>query len=163
MWFHHCHVWPGVWVCCWSPHYVSTDWNPQGSSGFRIYSNVAISTWRQLRVLQRYLATVAIVIDDTNVDNIFTADKGSLRRLCFYTCLSFCPWEGAWSRGGSRLTPKGEVGGVSSRPTPKGEVEGELARPPPMATAVGGTHPTGMHSCCIIITEKESREIWARC
>ena len=25
---------------------------------------------------------------------IFTTRKRSLRRLCFYTCLSFCPWEG---------------------------------------------------------------------
>ena len=54
-------------------------------------------------------------------------------------------------------------GGVS-RPTPKGEVQGDLVRgglqahtrgsipacteaDPPTATAVGGTHPIGMHSC----------------
>ena len=78
----------------------------------------------------------------------------------------------------SRPTPRGEVeesgwlGGVS-RPTPRGEVEGpgwgEVSRstsrggvsqhalrqtpPPPKqtATAPGGTHPTGMHSCSINI------------
>ena len=61
---------------------------------------------------------------------------------------------------------EGDLAGGVSRPTPKGEVEGDLARgvsrptpggvsipacteadpPPPMATATGGTHPTGMHS-----------------
>ena len=68
--------------------------------------------------------------------------------------------KGIWSRP----TPKGqvegdlaqahtqgeEVEGIWSRPTPKGEVEGELTSPPPhppTATAEGGTHPTGMHSC----------------
>ena len=34
-----------------------------------------------------------------------------------------------------------------SRPTPKGEIKGDLVQFPPItATAVGGTHPTGMHS-----------------
>ena len=75
----------------------------------------------------------------------------------------------------SRHTPRGEVGGVclgGLRPTPRGEVGGSdqggfqahtwggpspgpgdipactEAEPPPqqMATAAGGTHPTGMHS-----------------
>ena len=33
--------------------------------------------------------------------SIFTARKRSLRRLCFYTCLSFCPQGGhAWLLGG---------------------------------------------------------------
>ena len=76
----------------------------------------------------------------------------------------------------SRPTPRGKFRGIwpegVSRPTPKGEVEGDLARGVPrptprgvcsgggvpgpgdvcgdplgMATAAGGTHPTGMHSC----------------
>ena len=37
-----------------------------------------------------------------------------------------------------------------SRPTPKGVSQHALRQTPPpkpMATAVGGTHPTGMHSC----------------
>ena len=55
---------------------------------------------------------------------------------------------GIWSRP----TPKGKLRGIWSRPIPKGEVEGDLARgcgdPPVTATAAGGTHPTGMHSCC---------------
>ena len=40
-------------------------------------------------------------------------------------------------------------GGIRSRPTPKGEIEWDHVQPSPphMATAVGGTHPTGMHSC----------------
>ena len=64
----------------------------------------------------------------------------------------------------SRPTPKGKIEGDlvqahnqggslgGSGPGPhgtQGEVEGELAStpPPPTATAAGGTHPTGMHSC----------------
>ena len=37
-----------------------------------------------------------------------------------------------------------------SRPTPRGKSQHALRQTPPpqqMATAVGGTHPTGMHSC----------------
>ena len=69
--------------------------------------------------------------------SIFTARKRSLRRLCFYTCVSvhrgdgLVPGDGcgAWSRGGV--------------PGP-GRVCGDA---PVTATAAGGTHPTGMHSC----------------
>ena len=81
------------------------------------------------------------------------------------------------------------LGGVSqhalqvSRPTPKGEVEGDLARgvpvlggggevpapggcvgcgdPPVTATAAGGTHPTGMHSCYTIkFDQKEKAQLY---
>ena len=47
--------------------------------------------------------------------NIFTARKRSLRRLCFYTCLSFCPY-----RGGVISQHASQV----SRPIPRWEVEG---------------------------------------
>ena len=61
--------------------------------------------------------------------------------------------------------PRGKLREIWSRPTPTGEVEGDLPRggvpalggawsrgclvetPSRMATAAGGTHPTGMHSC----------------
>ena len=68
----------------------------------------------------------------------------------------------------SRPTPKGEVEGSwgVSRPTHKGvlapggacssrgllqqgSAPGGVWRPPPTATAAGGTHPTGMHSCLL--------------
>ena len=66
---------------------------------------------------------------------------------------------GSW--GVSRPIPRGEVGGVS-RPTPRGEVgwsgQGGLQAhtrgsdgSQQAATAAGGTHPTGMHSCFILI------------
>ena len=68
-------------------------------------------------------------------------------------------------RGVFRPTAKGEVEGIWSRATAKGEVEGDLSGgkcllwgvdwrtpPPVMATAAGGTHPTGMHSCLILIS-----------
>ena len=151
---------------------------------------------------------------------LITARKRSLRRLCFYTCLSVILFTGGgcypsmpcrWypimpcsrSPGGSPGPyPRGKLRGIWSRPTPKGEVEGDLVqahtqggswwgsgpgphsrgnlrgiwpvggacsrwgacsgrylllgggvsapggwRPPMMATAAGGKHPTGMHSC----------------
>ena len=65
---------------------------------------------------------------------IFTARKRSLRRLCFYTCLSFCP------RGWGACV----AGGVHGR---------GATHTPPQTTATaygqwaGGTHPTGMHFC----------------
>ena len=125
---------------------------------------------------------------------IVTARKRSLRRLCFYRCVSVhtgggwypsmhCRWypsmpcsrsPGRWggipaclagfevhTRGGSW----GGSGRGVSRPIPKGEVEGDLAswvsRPtsrgvPGSALGggavetpcdIGGTYPTGMHSC----------------
>ena len=132
-------------------------------------------------------------------------EERSLRRLCFYTCLSvilftgwgcLCPGLGGRLGSGfgvSRPTPTGEVGGGLargvSRPTPRGEVGGSgqgcpgahpggvqahvqgvgaqahtrgikaqvwgvypsmhcgRYTPQQMATAAGGTHPTGMHSC----------------
>ena len=84
--------------------------------------------------------------------------------------------EGDLVRGISRPTPKGEVEGDLargvSRPTPGGVCSwnGLLPRgglvpggawsgglcgdPSGMATAAGGTHPTGMHSCFyLIVTE----------
>ena len=47
---------------------------------------------------------------------------------------------GAWSQGG--LVWGGS--GPGAVPAPRGVPGGD---PPPMATAAGGTHPTGMHSC----------------
>ena len=55
---------------------------------------------------------------------------------------------GAWAEGGfgSRPRPRGV-----SRPRPGGGVYiptcTEADIPPQMATAAGGTHPIGMHSC----------------
>ena len=119
---------------------------------------------------------------------IFTARKRSLRRLCFYTCLSvhrggrWYPSMPCRSPGGisqhalqvSRSTLKGELegsgwGGVS-RPTPGGgglQAHTQGGSPGPYlggggisqhalrqtpsatATAAGGMHPTGMHSCFV--------------
>ena len=53
----------------------------------------------------------------------------------------FCSLRGAWSLGGvpgpGGSAPRGGVPGPG----------GAWWRTPRMATAVGGTHPTGMHSC----------------
>ena len=153
---------------------------------------------------------------------IVTARKRSLRRLCFYRCLSVHgggawrpplagrppgketplarrpPWQGdplarkpPAGRPPGKETPlpgrpplprrpppgphpRGKLRGIRSRPTPKGEIEGDQIQAhtqggnwrgsgtgqhprgklrgirtklPLMTTAMGGTHPTGMHSC----------------
>ena len=41
--------------------------------------------------------TEAVRVNGPLIFSIFTAHKRSLRRLCFYTCLSFCPH---WGGGG---------------------------------------------------------------
>ena len=71
---------------------------------------------------------------------IITVRKRCLRRLCFHRCLS------VHRRGVSRPRPGGR--GVS-RPRPRGILQHALRQTPPQqtATAVDGTHPTGMHSC----------------
>ena len=71
----------------------------------------------------------------------------------------------------SRPTPRGEVegsgrkGGGSPGPHPRGNLRGLAwggacsggGDPPPVtATAVGGTRPTGMHSCSIMYPGKNS-------
>ena len=70
---------------------------------------------------------------------------------------------GIWLRGVSRPTTKGDVeedlvSGVSPGPHPGGYLlqkgglcsRGGVETPPVTATAAGGTHPTGMHSCLSI-------------
>ena len=67
---------------------------------------------------------------------IFTARKRSLRRLCFYTCVSV-------HGRGYLLRGRGPFPGVPA-PGEVGCVETPL---PVKATVASGTHPTGMHSC----------------
>ena len=82
-----------------------------------------------------------------------TVRKRSLRRLCFYICLSVILFTG----GGGCLGPglgrlRDLPGGGVSRPRPGGVSQHALRKTPPphpqqTATAMDGTHPTGMHSC----------------
>ena len=77
--------------------------------------------------------------------SVITACKRSLRRLCFFTCLSVhrgvCS-QGVCSLGGGCLLQGGGCGD-----------------PPVTATAAGCTHPTGMHSCCksVLISSAEEK------
>ena len=65
-----------------------------------------------------------------------------------------CSWMGVPALGGACSR------GLVSRPSPKGEIEGDQVQPPPnpMATAAGGTHPTGMHSCLVSFCQKRRHE-----
>ena len=78
-------------------------------------------------------------------------------RVCVWS-RGGCLVRGVWCwQGLGGLVPEGGV----SRSTTKGEIEGDLVQahtqggswrrsgPAPPATAAGGTHPTGMHSCCL--------------
>ena len=106
-----------------------------------------------------------------------TVRKQSLRRLCFYTCLSFCPQGGGVGSlgpypGGGEVGGSGWGGGLQAH-TRAERVEGSgqggrqaqawgvqdqvwegcvsqhalRQTPQQTATAADGTHPTGMHSC----------------
>ena len=73
-----------------------------------------------------------------------------------------CPG-GVWSRGG--VWSQGVPGPGGWVPGPGGWVSGPggglvpggCGDPPEMANAVGGTHPTGMHSCLIKIELRTGR------
>ena len=91
---------------------------------------------------------------------VITARKQSLGKGNIFrsVCQEFCPQGGVSAPGGAWS------GGM---PAPKGvSARGESARggacsggvwwrPPRMAIAVGGMHPTGMHSCLIIFLTNE--------
>ena len=96
-----------------------------------------------------------------------------LRRLCFYTCLSFCsqgwgsasvhagtppppragtPWEQTPPRSGTppNQAPPGSRHPLEHTPPQTRNTPRSRQPPPPgaeTATAADGTHPTGMHSC----------------
>ena len=77
-----------------------------------------------------------------NKYDLITVHKRSLRRLCFYTCLSFCP-QGVGSPGphpGGRL--RGHAGGHVSQ-----HAQADTHPHQQTPTAADGTHPIGMHSC----------------
>ena len=71
--------------------------------------------------------------------------------ICLQVCV--CPRGGAWFQGvpGPGGVPASSCGGgACSRGVWPGECLGETpprSRHPQTATAAGGTHPTGMHSC----------------
>ena len=78
---------------------------------------------------------------------IFTARKRSLRRLCFYTCLSFCPGGGG---GGVRVTWHTPLATTHSPRQPCMPPR-QPHMPPPAATHAppAATHapPRGSHAC----------------
>ena len=81
---------------------------------------------------------------------LITTRKRSLRRLCFYTCLSVILFTGGGYLGRSTPGP-----GTPPWPgTPPGRYTPGQVHPPRAVHAgrygqqAGGTHPTEMHSCC---------------
>ena len=92
-----------------------------------------------------YVLILINCIENFNKFLFITAHKRSLQRLCFYTCLSFCSQGGVclWSWGlplvwGECWHPQAETPWVHTPLSIMG-----------YGQQVGGTHPTGMHSCFI--------------
>ena len=103
-------------------------------------------------------------------DAIFTARKRSLRRLCFYRCLSVHRGEGGWVSQDALQAPPPQDGEPPPgwRTTPPMENPPQMenppwmenpprmenppdGEPPPPGQCAGGTHPTGMHSCHFMV------------
>ena len=94
---------------------------------------------------------VSWMVDDP-LNPVFTVRKRSLRRLCSYTCqLVILFTGGTWVARGACMVKGGRVtrgACVAREAATKG---GAWWRPPRTATAAGGTHPTGMHSCINVV------------
>ena len=75
--------------------------------------------------------------------NIFTARKQSLRRLCFYACLSFCSGGGLlhFMLGCTPLDQRQASPPGADTPSPSAVHAGKYGQ------QTGGTHPTGKQSC----------------
>ena len=106
--------------------------------------------------------------------DLYTARKWSLRRLCFYTCLSFCPWGGGGVRGRGMCMAVGVHGGGGHGrgACMAGGVHGGGGHGRGVCMGVGGMHvwwgacvadttrygqwtggmhPTRMHSCSFLL------------
>ena len=89
------------------------------------------------------------------MESIFTARKRSLQRLYVFTGVCLSTWGGACVVGGMHVWQGGMcdrrvclAGGVSQGAYVAGGINGGGVRATgETATAAGGTHPTGMHSC----------------
>ena len=84
--------------------------------------------------------------------NIYRPQTKFAKVMFLQVCV--CPQGGAWSRGGAWSQGGCLLWGV---PALGGAWGGAWSRgrrgvdpPPEMATAAGGMHPTGMHSCSIV-------------
>ena len=84
---------------------------------------------------------------------IFTVRKRSLRRLCFYTCLSVILFTGGvclsacWEQTSPRTRPPWDRHTPREQAPPWDQTLPESRHPPwQTATAADSTHPTGMHS-----------------
>ena len=119
--------------------------------------------------------------------SIFTARKRSLRRLCFYTWLSFILFTvggggvpdqvhppGADTIPLTRYTPRSrpptgpDIPPWSRHPPDQVHIPLRPGTPPRAEHAgrygerAGGPHPTGMHSCFLMPTLYGSRLVWMR-
>ena len=63
-----------------------------------------------------------------------------MQRLCFYTCLLFCSWEGVSASVDARIHPPGQTS-HRLQTSPCAVHSGRYGQ------QAGGTHPPGMHSC----------------
>ena len=111
-----------------------------------------------------------LIMINTLLLEIITIHKRSMWRLCFYTCLSFCPQQGGClpqcmlgytpspGRNPPGRHPLGQIPPWEDTPGQSSawedtpwetcwDTQCPVHAGINMATAVDGTHPTGMHSC----------------
>ena len=136
--------------------------------------------WLSVSIAEAFKVTILITFSQKmfwlDICWIFTARKRSLRRLCFYTCLSVHrggvpgqvsprqvhpwvgthpPWAGAlpWQvHSPGRYTPWAGTPPMGRYTPPAGTPDGQVHHPGALHAGrygqqASGTHPTGMHSC----------------
>ena len=92
--------------------------------------------------MRRKNSRVVLPYNVDRVKRFVTARKRSLRRLCFYTCLSVILFT-----GGSASVHAG-IADPPGADTPRSRHPTEQTPPRAVhAGRVGGTHPIGMHTC----------------
>ena len=99
-------------------------------------------------------ASLIMCIMAINTARVITARKRSLRRLCFYTCLSFCPQGRGSALVHAGIPPPLGADTPLDQTPPLGADTLRKQTPSPGAVhagrygqRAGGMHPTGMQSC----------------
>ena len=120
-------------ICSWSRR-TATFFLPKKNHrplSCRLTCDVKANPWH---------SPVTVIVFSYKIFRIITARKRSLRRLCFYTCLSFCLQRG-WYPSMPCRSPWGVF---QHTPSPGAVHAGRYSQ------QAGSTHPTGMNSCHII-------------
>ena len=97
-------------------------------------------------IMMVVVGTLCILMSPSFNLILLSANK-VVERYCFYTCLSFCSQRGGVHPLG-RHNPLADI--PPGQTPPQADTPGQTYTPK-TATVADGTHPTGMHSCTVII------------